>query len=492
MSHCVTETVSIISEIEQKLYMDSFEPISSDDLRQYVRKLIALLRATHEPRMQEIRGNVSMQVEDAIYQKAELQAAQAQMEAMRHKLHEKELSLEDSERLRREADAKLKAAEKQMAAMRSALEQTCSNLEERVRNSQRLADAQRKAEDLQIAVEKARMKTVDSDHIIQELERQLEDMKDRLQDSEKGRSDLQDDIKALREDIEYVQDEADKFRRKLSKSERIRKTREAEVVKVQKRFEKFAVGMHLSFSVFSDENADLNYMMANPEEIHIFIDHSNLFYGSRMIVDEHKVQKKDIDIFVKREEVSNVILAGREAIDKHVFGSADDVSSRKRLLEAWQSLGYTVHIEYRTPGSHEQTVDDMLAGEINNKVAKRSSKKENRKKTLVVVTGDGNDNNGRPSIFEAVGNALSQEWKVELWGWEACTSQKYKEYKAKYPGAMSIFSLDDHRERITYRRRQVLPGNFFSGDAHEPGFRGMTMRGSKIRKARPLNKRSFQ
>ena len=54
---------------------------------------------------------------------------------------------------------------------------------------------------------------------------------------------------------------------------------------------------------------------------------------------------------------------------------------------------------------------------------------KNEGRTLIMLTGDGNDNGGgdAPSFPKVVHEAIELGWKVEVWCWKASCSKTYKD-----------------------------------------------------------------
>eukprot|EP01031_Cornospumella_fuschlensis_P027134 gene27134-32778_t len=76
--------------------------------------------------------------------------------------------------------------------------------------------------------------------------------------------------------------------------------------------------------------------------------------------------------------------------------------------------------------------------------------------TLVLLTGDGNDNDGRASFFSAVSKALENGWAVELWTWRLSVSRNYLDLLMNYGdiGLFKIMYLDLYRDDITFKHGQ--------------------------------------
>jgi hypothetical protein len=102
--------------------------------------------------------------------------------------------------------------------------------------------------------------------------------------------------------------------------------------------------------------------------------------------------------------------------------------------------------------------------------------------TLVLVTGDGNDNDGRTTFPKIVTEALKKNssreasnehalWKVEIISWKRCLSNGLKALRDAYSSYVSIRFLDEKREYVTYRdQRRFEVGK---GRGRGKGFEGI-------------------
>jgi hypothetical protein len=89
-------------------------------------------------------------------------------------------------------------------------------------------------------------------------------------------------------------------------------------------------------------------------------------------------------------------------------------------------------------------------------------------RTLVLLTGDGNDNHGRASFFTTVTTALQHNWKVEVWAWRSSVSKRYKDLELSYAdtGRYQLNYLDSWRDEVRSSSpalsRAVTPCFFYS------------------------------
>ena len=130
--------------------------------------------------------------------------------------------------------------------------------------------------------------------------------------------------------------------------------------------------------------------------------------------------------------------------------------------ETWEQAGWKHRLLQKVNGK-EQAVDDILHCPMYQLLADPSlSFAEPR--TLVLLTGDGNDNDGRTTFLDVVQKALLHnvhglKWRVHLWAWKAGLNSEYKKL-LKDPN-FKIYYLDDYREELNetsvYIERYVAP-----------------------------------
>jgi hypothetical protein len=177
--------------------------------------------------------------------------------------------------------------------------------------------------------------------------------------------------------------------------------------------------------------------------VNIFIDFSNLMAGAPSILNLHEVH----DLILNDRTPGKLVCYGSEPAN---------VRPNNRVYwqttwNNWRDIGYYVHVSHRAEGVGEELVDDGLVAQMQRLILGNLSPGQ----TLVLVTGDGNDNDCRPSFLSAVQHALRFGWRVELWSWKAGCSGQYKRLAdATEGGRFSIHYLDEHRSKIVLQARQ--------------------------------------
>ena len=125
-------------------------------------------------------------------------------------------------------------------------------------------------------------------------------------------------------------------------------------------------------------------------------------------------------IFVDSSNVTcrEANVPGLSAIARRGFGSVNTAavvgttaapSDREKL---WANLGYDATFTVRAPGQPEShyNVDATIVSWI----YRAMRQYDNQRSTIVLVTGDGNANDGSPNFAEVVRHALQDDWNVKL------------------------------------------------------------------------------
>jgi len=173
------------------------------------------------------------------------------------------------------------------------------------------------------------------------------------------------------------------------------------------------------------------------DSINIFIDNSNIMLGARS-------NRVDLDV----GKLARVVQKGRKVERRLVVGSTAVKPNQqdKDVFNAWQKAGYKVHTSVRPQGHKEQFVDEACVAMVLREVVWRP-----QPATIVLLTGDGNDNDGRPSFFDAVAAALFRGWRCEVWSWKSGLNARYRALERAYKDTdrCSFHFLDDVRAKIT-------------------------------------------
>ena len=156
--------------------------------------------------------------------------------------------------------------------------------------------------------------------------------------------------------------------------------------------------------------------------VHVFIDHSNAAIGATSAGSQ-----------LRPRQLAKHVEAGRDVRERVVIGSHEMHATR----DEWERLGYVVAADTRR--GPERFVDDALHAQLMRTAARRFDPP----RTIVLVTGDGNSNEGRTNFPECVEEALKNSWWVELFSWRRSLSQTYAALAREYADQFTICYLED-------------------------------------------------
>lgn len=122
-----------------------------------------------------------------------------------------------------------------------------------------------------------------------------------------------------------------------------------------------------------------------------------------------------------------------------VIGSTPGPSNRKAI---WQQLGYAAHFVERVSGQGESFVDDALVAHMQRAILTvlLAPDPKPSQHVIVLVTGDGGDNDGRPSFKHAVQVALRAGLNVKLVCWHP--NPVYRRFAAEFSTQLQILQID--------------------------------------------------
>ena len=195
--------------------------------------------------------------------------------------------------------------------------------------------------------------------------------------------------------------------------------------------------------------ADPSTLIARREEkIHIFVDNSNIFLGA-----QYMANSRDPFIRIRQDAIAGLVTRGRHAIERHVFGSKPPRNNE--IWNKWKKQNFHVHCQDRAPGHGEQFLDDAIASAIKSAILKY--REESSRHTILLLTGDGNDNQGRGGFPEVVTLGISFGFKFEIWTWQHSTSRHYIELRNQFAptGLFQLHYFDPHRPRITINLKRA-------------------------------------
>jgi hypothetical protein len=177
------------------------------------------------------------------------------------------------------------------------------------------------------------------------------------------------------------------------------------------------------------------------KEVNIFVDYSNLHCGltkSRLYTpEENRSMRFNI------RELVNLLCTDPDKPGRRVVTGSN---IPENIEFAWIKYGFEVKSMTLPPGIKEKFVDEALHSCIAQVLL--SPKYIDNPQTLVLGTGDGNDNEGTNSFPNLADAAARHGWTVIIWSWSFSLSQKFKDLQTKYPNLVHINTLDEFRDKI--------------------------------------------
>ena len=173
------------------------------------------------------------------------------------------------------------------------------------------------------------------------------------------------------------------------------------------------------------------------EKIHIFCDVSNIIGGFQ----KDPVTGKSRDLpFLDPERLLHIIGRGR-TIAKAVAVGSYNKTPNVELWSLWEACNWETPIILKRVEGKEQGVDATCHAQAMNSIL------QHQNGILILMTGDGNENDHGTTFIDVVRGALNRNgWKVELWTWSFQTSKAYDQFK-NYIN-FKVKHLDGYRDEL--------------------------------------------
>ncbi|KAK3249720.1 hypothetical protein CYMTET_40864 [Cymbomonas tetramitiformis] len=157
---------------------------------------------------------------------------------------------------------------------------------------------------------------------------------------------------------------------------------------------------------------------------------------THIFVDSTNILGRGTGKWQQIQQIKNLVgymEAGRRVQERVVVGSA----GAHKTWQTWQAAGYQISVEPNE--GKEVFVDDALLAQL----SRTASRTFEPRRTLMLLTGDGNANGGRATFPESVEIALRNRWRVEVHAWRNSVNNVYCAFASEYPGHFTLQFLDD-------------------------------------------------
>jgi hypothetical protein len=194
----------------------------------------------------------------------------------------------------------------------------------------------------------------------------------------------------------------------------------------------------------------------------LFVDNSNIRIGAQSFVPGSPLFPTgtppgtvDRSIVVNIPVLASWLLNDRAVVHREVVGTMPPI-----IETMWKNSGFTVRT---TEGDKPGHADEVLHAQILQRLQMHEPG------TLVLATGDGNNNDGKSSFPGCVASALRHGWRVEVVCWKASGSSVYSFFRGVCPSRVSIRYLDADHGRLCFRPKpKPVPAHQVSPSYYSP------------------------
>lgn len=170
--------------------------------------------------------------------------------------------------------------------------------------------------------------------------------------------------------------------------------------------------------------------------VHIFINNSPVFKGAQLVNNE-----RDVAIRVDVERGHDLFACGRPTQTLIIGGGSPH--TEHELWNRWKESGYSVAPWKNLTDSQE--LRNCVRHLVSNNTTATA---------LVLVVGDVSTGSPDTTIAQSVITALQAGIPIEVWVWHQRANSWYHSAKEQFPDLVTLFELEDYRDRITFRCQQ--------------------------------------
>ncbi len=178
---------------------------------------------------------------------------------------------------------------------------------------------------------------------------------------------------------------------------------------------------------------------------HVIIDNSNLFISA-----QNRGGRHDPSVRIN-PKVLGRLFGGVEGKTGTRLVAGSKPPAKGKIWQVWENAGYRVKVCSRDVDTGaEDLVDEFLHAQAMNAVMAHAQDRPGEN-TLVLCTGDGNENHGFSNFVDVARNTAKMGWRVEIWSWRHSISRKYQQLANEHRGRLSIHYLDEFEDQIIFR-----------------------------------------
>jgi hypothetical protein len=186
------------------------------------------------------------------------------------------------------------------------------------------------------------------------------------------------------------------------------------------------------------------------KQMYVLIDNSNLMYSARTS-SEKPSNHNDLTMRVSIKNLTTLIenSNGPQEIKARIVAGSS-VRNNNKVWESYKRYGYTCKIEDSNNIS-ERNVDSSLHAIGLQFASDALISSIPGSRTLVLLTGDGNNHDSLTSFPKMVFSAAQMGMRVILWSWAHARSKIYTDIANHFTdGRVTLHDLDDYFDKIVY------------------------------------------
>eukprot|EP01125_Pyxidicula_operculata_P010022 TRINITY_DN3294_c0_g3_i1.p1 TRINITY_DN3294_c0_g3~~TRINITY_DN3294_c0_g3_i1.p1 ORF type:complete len:721 (-),score=132.86 TRINITY_DN3294_c0_g3_i1:111-2273(-) len=169
------------------------------------------------------------------------------------------------------------------------------------------------------------------------------------------------------------------------------------------------------------------------KKVFVYVDLSNIVVGFKYYNQRKRLDTNKLIKFVERD------LSYESFLLRFAAGSEASKESRKYLLSEWEPKGYECKLELRVRGEGESSIDTLLQSKILRSIDDYKKEKGN---LLILLTGDGNDEDKAWNFPRCCKSAIENGFKVHVMAWKGCISSEYSKLQSTFPENMRVTKLE--------------------------------------------------
>jgi len=186
---------------------------------------------------------------------------------------------------------------------------------------------------------------------------------------------------------------------------------------------------------------------------HILIDNSNIFFSARQSSSKPSWHN-DCTMRISSKNLSELLEINNSQKIGSRFVAGSEIKKGTSIWSSYERIGYTCMYLPQDQNKREKGVDSALHS-VGLQIASEAQYLEPGSNTLVIATGDGNNNDSLTSFPKTVFAAAQAGMRVEIWSWSYTRSKNYQRIVDHFTdGRVTLHDLDPHFNNIVYYVRE--------------------------------------